>query len=433
MSVVSEGLEWAIKGGKEMLEGAAKRRAARSAGRGAASSFEARTLGEVMDTIPAEARPAKPLAVPGKQKPETKKVPAVPRGSDFTIRRRPRRTVPADREVTTPGAGGVDPRIESRKGEIPKVASLTVERTQKAPATAPDPLASLFQHEGRGVVTSMSDLSDAGSLIHAINGVEFGQPLETLGGQGYMFYTPDQVWAMDRGNAERHAALAAALRQQTGKDPIFAPWLMGQRSIDFSHMPREAMLRYGMANMNATGRQRLADTVRHFVPEFRDPNDPASMEAFLRASGRARFGLNKALDQFRDAGGLGLGAARLATSSPELLNSRLTGLHNIGIIDARAPLGVSDHFSYDTGLHGQGLGTLSDEERRLGALALLPDIMYEYDMLDPFDFPVGVVPGVKSPLRSMQMGPKGTIITDNTLRRLEQLIDRRNWYKGAED
>jgi hypothetical protein len=279
----------------------------------------------------------------------------------------------------------------------------------------------------------MSDLSDAGSLIHAINGVEFDQPLETLGGQGYMFYTPDQVWAMDRGNAERHAALAGALRQQTGKDPIFAPWLMGPQSIDFSHMPREAMLKYGMANMNTTGRQRLADTVRRFVPEFRDPSDPASMEAFLRASGKARFGLNKALDQFRDAGGLGLGAARLATSSPELLNSRLTGLHNIGIIDARAPLGVSDHFSYDTGLHGQGLGTLSDEERRLGALALLPDIMYEHNMLDPFDFPVGVVPGVKSPLRSMQMGPKGAIITDNTLRRLEQLIDRRNWYTGAED
>lgn len=389
-----------------------------------------RAVRAVEETAPRVARIVEkeaPLAVP------VKKVPAVPRGADFAIKRKPARNVPPEREVLTPGAEGVDPRIENRKGEVPKLSTMTVERTQKTPVTTPDPLASLFQHEGRGVVTSMSDLSDAGSLIHAINGVEFGQPLETLGGQGYMFNTPDQVWAMDKGNAERHAALASALRQETGKDPLFAPWLMGQTSIDFSHMPREAMLRYGMANMNSKGRQQLTDVVKHFVPEFRSLDDPASAQAFLSASGKARFGLNKALDQFRDAGGLGLGAARLATSSPELLGSRLTGLHNIGLIDARAPLGVSNHFSYDTGLHGQGLGTLSDKERQLGALALLPDVMYDYNMLDPFDFPVGVVPGMKSPLRSMQMGPKGTIITDNSLRRLEQLMDRRNWYTGAED
>lgn len=432
MGLKKELIDLGVRGLDELGDLAVKA-TRRGSARAGERAIEKRTLGQIMDTIPVEARPTakaeKSLTVPAK-----KTVPAVPRGSDFAIKRRRARTVPADREVITPGAGGVDPRIESRKGEIPKVTSLTVERTEKTPVVAPSPLASLFEHEGRGVVTSMSDLSDAGSLIHAINGVEFDQPLETLGGQGYMFYTPDQVWAMDKANAERHAALANALRLETGKDPIFAPWLMGQRSIDFSHMPREAMLRYGMANMNATGRQRLADTVRHFVPEFRDPQDPASMEAFLRASGKARFGLNKALDQFRDAGGLGLGAARLATSSPELLgSSRLTGLHNIGLIDARAPLGKSDHFSYDTGLHGTGLGKLPDKERTLGALALLPDIMYEHNMLDPFDFPVGVVPGMKSPLRAMQMGPKGSIITDNTLRRLEQLIDRRNWYTGAED
>lgn len=423
MGVISRfAAKTAKKEAAEAAEAAEKKAAAKAARTATAAE-------KSLAAKPTASKPEKSLAA----KAEQKTVPAVPRGSDFAIRRKPKRTTPADREVITPGAEGVDPRIENRAGEVPKVTSMTVERTKKTPVVTPDPLASLFQHEGRGVITSMSDLSDAGSVIHAINDVEFDHPLETLGGQGYMFNTPDQVWAMDKNNAERHAALAAALRQETGKDPIFAPWLMGQRSIDFSHMPREAMLRYGMANMNAKGRNRLTDTVRHFVPEFRDPSDPASMEAFLRASGRARFGLNKALDQFRDAGGLGLGAARLATSSPELLGSRLTGLHNIGLIDARSPLGVSNHFSYDTGLHGQGLGTLSNEERRLGALALLPDIMYEHDMLDPFDFPVGVVPGVKSPLRAMQMGPKGSIITDNTLRRLEQLIDRRNWYIGAED
>lgn len=373
-----------------------------------------------------KAKPPKPLAA----RPD--KLPAVPRGSNFAIKRKPQRVTPPGREIARPAAKPVDPRIEGRVGEVAKLPDLTVERTRK-PAVSGGPSASLFDLEGRGVITSMSDLSDAGSLIHAINGVELGAPVETLGGQGYMMYTPDQVWAMDEASARQHLEAAEDLRKETGLDPILAPWLMSPRSIDFSHMPRETMLRYGMANMNATGRNRLTKTVQHFVPEFRDIEDPASMLAFQQASGKARFGLNRALDRFRDAGGLGLGAARLVTTDADLLGSRLTGLHNIGVIDSRAPLAVSRHPSYNTGLPGYGLGTLSAKERRLGALALFPDLMNEYDMLDPFDFPVGVVKGVRSPLRSMQMGPKGTIVTENTLRRLEQLMDRRNWYEGAED
>lgn len=433
MSIASSVFKWIAKEVPELADDAARAIARQFEDKEFNAATKKAAVTEARKQAP---RPlaVKSTAAPAPKATAPKKSFAVPRGADWSLKRKPARTTPPDREIVTPAASGWDPRIEDRAGEAAKLPSLSVEVTRNAPVVqAGDPLASLFEHEGRGVLSSMSDLSGAGTNIHAINDVELGEPVATLGGQGYMLYTPDQVWAMDEASARRHQELAQALRKETGKDPIFAPWLMGLTSIDFSHMPRETMLKYGMANMNAAGRQRLTDVVRHFVPEFRDVSDPDSMLAFQRASGKARFGLNTALDRFRDAGGLGLGAARLATSDADLLGSRLTGLHNIGLIDSNAPLAVSSHPSYNTGLPGQGIGTLSDKERRLGMLAMFPDLMNEYNMLDPYDFPVGVVPGVRSPLRSMQMGPKGTILTDNTLRRLEQLIDRRNWYEGAED
>jgi hypothetical protein len=62
------------------------------------------------------------------------------------------------------------------------------------------------------------------------------------------------------------------------------------------------------------------------------------------------------------------------------------------------------------------------KEKNLGALALAPDIMQEAGITDPFDFPVGVVPGVKSPMRAYQMGPKGGILDYDTLRIIEQIL-----------
>ena len=39
----------------------------------------------------------------------------------------------------------------------------------------------------------------------------------------------------------------------------------------------------------------------------------------------------------------------------------------------------------------------------------------------PFDFPIGVQPGVSSPVRAMQMKPQGGILDEKTLRFLEEL------------
>jgi len=322
-------------------------------------------------------------------------------------------------------ARAMDPRIEGRKGELPKVERLTVniEPRRRAPVEE----LSVFDLEGRPFITSMSDLSAAGDDVTAINDVALREPFVRRGGQDYMFDNPGSVWAADLGNARAHMALADRLRVETGQDPLFMPWAMSPTSIDFAHMPREAMLRYNDAALSARGRQQLARDIREIVPEFKSTDDPASVEAFTRATGSARAALNRLMDQYRTKGGMGIGEARLASTDLEQLGRPLTSLRNVGTIDPRSDLAVSSHPSYRSAIPGEGVGRLREP---VGALDLLPDIVRASGIEGPFDFPVGVVAGRPSPLRSLQMAPKGGIITEDILRAIE---DRLAVRKASKD
>lgn len=316
-----------------------------------------------------------------------------------------------------PARVAMDPRLEKRAGERPKVEAMEVELTPRATREA-KPL-SVFDLEGKPFITSMSDLSAAGDDITAINDVALPEAVSRRGGQDYMFDNPNSVWAADLGSAGRHLELARRLKTETGQDPLYLPWAMGPTAIDFAHMPRELMLQYAAANMGKRGAQRLAKEVRGIVPDFKAVGDPSSMEAFREASGSQRAALNRLLDQQRDVGGLGMGAARLATTDLGQIGAPLTSLRNVGTIDASARLSPSTHPSYRTSIPGEGIGRL---EEPIGALELLPDIMADANLDDPFGFPTGVVKGVKSPMRTLQMGPKGGVITEDMLRAIERRL-----------
>lgn len=311
-----------------------------------------------------------------------------------------------------------EPRLEPRKKETPKVSQLAVTLAANAPREA-KPL-SVFDLEGKPFITSMSDLSAAGDDITGINDVPLREPMRRLGGQDYMFNTPESVWASDLGVAGQHLDLARRLKVETGQDPLFMPWAMGPTAIDFSHMPRELMLKYADAAMNRKERAALSKDIRALLPEFKATDDPASVEAFREASGAQRGALNRLLDQYRLRGGMGMGEARWATTDLPQVGTPLTSLRNVGVIESGAGLEPSAHPSYRTSIPGEGVGRL---EEHVGALELLPDLMAAAGLTDPFGFPVGVVPGVKSPLRSLQMGPKGGVITDKALRKLQQRLE----------
>lgn len=311
-------------------------------------------------------------------------------------------------------------RIEPRKKEAAKVEKLEVELAPRATREA-KPL-SVFDLEGRPFVTSMSDLSAAGDDIVGINDVPLREPMRRMGGQDYMFDAPGSVWAADLGSAGRHLELARKLKAETGREPLFMPWAMGPTSIDFSHMPRELMLRYATETLGKKGGQGLAKDIQAVVPEFRSLEDPGSVEAFREATGSRRDALNRLLDQYRERGGLGMGEARWATTDLPQVGAPLTTLRNVGVIESGAGLSPSTHPSYRTSILGEGIGRL---EEPVGALELLPDILAAAGQTDPFGFPVGVVKGVKSPLRTLQIGPKGGVITEDMLRAIEARLAAR--------
>lgn len=312
-----------------------------------------------------------------------------------------------------PASVAMDPRIESRVGELPKVHDMEVELTPRQ--TTPAEEVSIFDLEGRPFITSMSDMSAAGDDITAINDVVLPEAVQRMGGQDYMFRYPG-AWAADLGSAGRHLDAARRLKTETGYDPFFMPWMMGPTSIDFAHMPRELMLRYAAGSMGRKSQRELSKDIRGILPDFKAIDDPTSVELFREASGKHRDALNRLLDRYRDKGGIGIGAARLANTDLEQIGMPLTSLRNVGVIEANAALSPSVHPSYRTSIPGHGVGRLKEP---IGALELLPDLMAEAQLTDPFGFPVGVVPGVKSPLRAMQMGPKGGIITEDMLRAIE--------------
>jgi hypothetical protein len=329
--------------------------------------------------------------------------------NNFAVARSPRVVRPAD--VAT------DPRIESRKGELGKIANLELGVTPRV--MDPIPEVSLFDYEGYPYLTSMSDLAAAGDTLTSVNNVPFRQPFSRRGGQDYMFDNPGSVWASDKPVAEKHVAMAERLGQQTGKDVLYLPWTMGPNAVQFSHMPRGVQYSYADAALGGDTRRALASDIKDILPDWRSFEDPESADVFMKASGKARGELNKLLDRYRTQGGLGMGEATYASTDLSQMNTPLTTLRNVGVIEPRFGASPSSHSSYDYSVPGFGVGRL--KEQGVGALALSPDVMQTLGYKTPFDFPIGVQPGVSSPVRAMQMKPQGGILDEKTLRFLEEL------------
>lgn len=317
-----------------------------------------------------------------------------------------------------PAEVALDPRIENRKGELSKIQNLELGLVPRE--TSPAPEVSIFDYEGHPFVTSMSDLAAAGDDLVSINDVRFREPFSRRGGQDYMFDNPGSVWGSDKKPAEQHVELARRLQSETGKDVLYMPWTMGPNAVHFSHQPRGIQYMYADAAMSGPERKTLAADIKTALPDWRGFEDPKSAEMFMRASGKARGALNKMLDKYRMRGGLGLGEATYAATDLSQIGAPLTSLRNVGIIEPRFAASPSSHSSYSYSVPGQGRGVL--KEKNIGALALQPSLMKALGYETPFDFPVGVQPGVSSPVRAMQMGPQTGILDNDTLRFIERML-----------
>ena len=307
------------------------------------------------------------------------------------------------------GQMAFDPRFDMRAKEQPRLRSLVTtiddRPTQAAPAV------DLSKYEGYPFITSMSDRTAAGGELVGVNGVSLKHPVNLRGGQDYMFDgNSGQVWASANGPVKQILGLAQDVKRVTGKDPLYMPWRMAPSGGDFANMTGETMLSYAGANMKPKMQKSLDKDIKAFIPDWAGVSDPASIAQFRAAPDKTRKAIKKMMDvNYRDAGGLSIGEARLSVADPKQLISPDGGLLNVGVIDSGSPMvKVSGHPAYPRGVPGQGVGRLEGD---VGIFQLLPEVAKARGLLDPRN-------PRQTDLRALQMKPYAGILSEDVLKSL---------------
>jgi len=304
--------------------------------------------------------------------------------------------------------GEFDPRFDPRKLEQEKIANtvVNVEQLNKTPI----PKVSLADYEGRPFITSMSDRTAAGGDLLGVNDVMYKRPVQLHGGQDYMFNNPNQVWASAQQAISPIVKNAEVLKEVTGQNPLYIPWRMAPTSGDFAHMTGESMLAHAEAAMGKTDKKALNNAIKDLIPSWKGVDSPESIAQYRSSPKVVRDSIMQVMDRdFRNAGGLNIGQARLAVTDPRQINAAEGGIMNVGEIYAGQPMIMqSGHPSYPRGLAGQGLGTLEKEHN---IFELLPNVVKERGIVDPKN-------PSQTDLRALQMKPYAGIITAKMLRDL---------------
>lgn len=314
--------------------------------------------------------------------------------------------LPVGASIRNVGAMKFDPRFDPRVKEQPALASLKTDVTETGTNI---PKVSLADFEGRPFITSMADRTGVG-LLNQINDVPLNRPVNMQGGQGFMFENPGMVWASAKGPSKQILNEAEIIKQVTGQNPLYLPFRMAPTGGDFASMTGESMLAYADAAMNKSSKKRLDKMIKNYIPNWSGVSSQAAAEQFRAAPDKVRKALKNEMDvKFRDAGGLGIGQARLAVSDPAQLASRDAGVMNVGEIFADRPLiAKSGHSAYSTGVPGQGLGQLQED---LGIFQLMPNVAQARGIPD-------VLNPRATDIRALQMKPYAGMITGDLLKYL---------------
>lgn len=301
-----------------------------------------------------------------------------------------------------------DPRFDPRILEQARLQAMTTDIVPTS--TAAVPKVSLADFEGRPFITSMADRTAAGGNLVGINDIAFNRPVELKGGQDFMFNNPGQVWASAQAPVKAIMSHAQEIKNVTGQNPLFLPWRMAPTGGDFAAMTGETMLAYADSAMNKTQKRLLDKSIKQYIPDWSGVSDPSSVDQFRNAPDTVRKALKNMMDvNFRDAGGLNIGQARLAVSDPKQLVAPDAGIMNVGEVFADQPMVMqSGHPSYPRGVPGQGLGQLEDNRN---IFELLPQVAQQRNIAN------AAKPG-QTDIRALQMKPYAGIIDNALLKRL---------------
>jgi hypothetical protein len=315
-------------------------------------------------------------------------------------------------KAATPSLTGnntFDPRFDDRILEQERLKNLT---TTVIPVNDYQiPKVSLADYAGYPFITSMADRSGTG-LLTEINRILLNNPVERQGGQNYMFENPNQVWASGDKPVKDITDLASILKQTTGRDPLYIPWIMSPSGGDFANMTGETMLSYAQAAMSPSVKSKLDKRIKNtFISDWKGLDDPASLDQFRSLSDTKRKLMKQQLldKEFRNEGGLSLGEARLAIADPNQLTAKDASIMNIGQVFADQPIiPISGHRAYPKGVAGQGLGVT---DRDLNVFQLLQQHSKNRGIIDPTNPP-------RTDIRTLEMKPYGGLLTDELLKQL---------------
>jgi hypothetical protein len=314
-----------------------------------------------------------------------------------------------------------DPRFDSRVREKVKLENIKP-KIQSNKTQENIPKISLENLEGRPFISSMSDRVRADGLLTGIGDVNFNNPIDMMGGQGYMFRFPNQQWASGELPVRQMDELAKLIKKNTGQNPIHIPWRMTPTGGDFSHMTGETMIAYADAAMPLKQKTKVDKLIKTLIPDWKGVSDPSSVIQYSESPDKIRKLIQKDLDiQFRELGGLGRGEARIAVSDPKQLIAQDGGLLNVGEIFADSDIlfKPTQHRSYPYVLQGKGIGQLDTDKN----IYELLDIN-KRTQLDKKGKPTGKILDIdkKNPsfddLRSLQMKPYSGRITAELLKKL---------------
>jgi hypothetical protein len=327
--------------------------------------------------------------------------------------------------------GAFDPRFDPRVKEQDMLRNLEAEIVERAD-TQPMPGLSLSELEGEDFVTSMTDRTRAGAEVRSINRIELIDPIYLPGGQGFMFNNPSAVWASAEMPSRQILEMARELKSKSGKDPLYIPWRMAPSGGDFATTTGELMLGYAASNMTKATKKALDKAIRAYrtkgsmvkgkrvgagrkIEGWKGIDDPSAVQAWRNAPDSVRKELMNMMDvEFRNKGGLSIGAARLINADPTQLVGRDAGIQNVGRIFADIDIFESDHPSYPFAVPGSGVGVLRKADEAT-VFDLLPEARFgasQKKVKDPAN-------PTAQEVRALQMKPYGGTITEKILRRME--------------
>ena len=244
------------------------------------------------------------------------------------------------------------------------------------------------------IMSSIVDRTKTDSVIHEINGVPLSRPVVSQGGIDYMFKElirgKDPVlFANQPAIANRHLQVAKAAEDKFGTPPIFAPHFMSPTGVDFSTATAETGMAHAFEVLRPQAKKELDKFIREkgfdviktrelpngkkesYIKNYKIENwagidDPLSVRQLRNAPADVRkaivneFGTPKF---FLDEGFLTPGEMRALVTKPELMNVRDGTFGNFGILNTAGDLTPTNHWSYATGIPGEGVSPIIEAGR----------------------------------------------------------------------